>query len=160
MKKHPFIVSLATLLALTISQMTAADNGIEVFEIPYSHTEPYIECLGEGIEATLTAVIRTHLIETQDGGVHYVENWFFEGTAVGLDSGRTWAGGGPSPYRVNSNGSQYAESWEVLVKWKPLDGGPKMRERWPFNFVYDANGVPHLEVFEPLQYDCFGGGND
>jgi hypothetical protein len=34
-----------------------------------------------------------------------------------------------------------------------------MRERWPFNFVYDANGVPHVEIFEPLHFGCYGGTN-
>ena len=156
MKNLLILSSVFVFVCITPSQRAIAQSGVVEIEIPYSHTEPYIDCLGEGIQADLTATIRTHQIETPNGGVHYIENWFLEGTAVGLESGRTWFGQGPSPYRKNSNGSQYAESWEVLVNWRPLDGGPRMRERWPLNFVYDANGEPHLEIFEPLQYTCYG----
>lgn len=149
--------STVILLSLCIPRDGAAQNGIIEFEMPFSHTEPYVECLGEGIEINFTVTVRTHLIERQNGGFHYVENWFAEGTAVGLDSGLTWfAVAGPAPYRANSNGSQHAESWEVAVNWKPLDGGRKFRERWPVRFIYDANGVPHIEQFEPREFTCMG----
>lgn len=154
------IATMAILLALAAPREVVAQNGILEFEMPFNHIEPHIECLGEGIEINFTVTVRTHLIELQNGGFHYVENWFGEGTAVGLDSGLTWfAVAAPAPYRANSNGSQLSESWVVAVNWKPLDGGRKLRERWPVRFIYDANGVPHIEQFEPREFTCIGGPN-
>lgn len=156
MNRTLFIILLAMPVSLMFPRDGAAQNGMIEFEIPFTHTEPYVQCLGEGIEINFTVTVRTHLVELQNGGLHYVENWFGVGTAVGLSSGLTWFGGGPAPYRVNTNGSQWSESWVVAVNWKPLDGGRKLRERWPLRLIYDANGVPRLEQFEPREFTCIG----
>lgn len=149
-------VFLLVVLALAVPRNGLTNNGIVELEIPFGHTEDYIECLGEGIQTDLTVTVRTHVVELRGGGVHYVENWFIEGTAVGQSTGMTWAGHGTSPYQANGGGANWTEGFNVAVDWKPLDGGRRIKESQRIRLVVDANGVTRLEQLEPLHYRCIG----
>jgi hypothetical protein len=146
----------AILASLTSPREGAAQNGMVVLEVPWNITTDYMDCLGEAVEVNLIATVRTHFIETQGGQVHYVENWFLEGTSTGQSSGLSWYGRGPDPYVTNSNGAQMMETLIARLTWEPLDGGRMYIEKLKIQFVTDANGVFRVERYEPLEYHCVG----
>ena len=149
------VILLGVMLALAAPGSGSANNGIEEFEIPYTEID-YVPCLGEDIEFDVTVTVRTHLVATPAGGIHYVENWFIEGTALGLDSGLTWYGQAASPYAVNFNGAHSTEGWILAAMYEPLDGGRKFRKSQRLRIVFDANGVARVEHVEPYQFHCIG----
>lgn len=151
------LASLAAPLLLAIPRHGLADNGIEEIEFPYPEVHPYVECLGEGIQHDITVTMRTHTIVTQSGGVHEVLNWFIEGISIGLNSGLTWyTRSAPSPWVINTSGTQSNQGWNVEIPWKPLDGGRRFREIWRFRIGTDANGVPRVEYDGGVQFHCVG----
>lgn len=155
MNSRSVVAALTILLVVAAPRVGALQNGIVEFEIPYSETD-YVLCLGEDVEFNMTVTVRTHLVEGPGGAVHYVENWFLEGVATGLDSGLTWYGHAVSPYGVNATGAQLKDGWNVEAIYEPLDGGQKFRKSQRLRFVHDANGVVRVERFEPYQFNCLG----
>ena len=155
MKSTLIVILFGVLLAVALPRASLASNGIVEYEIPYTEVD-YVHCIGEDVEFDVTITVRTHLIETPSGGLHYAEHWLIEGTALGLNSGLTWYGHGASPYTVNANGSQLAEGWVLAVMYEPLDGGRKFRKSWPFRIAYDANGIARVEHLEPYRFRCIG----
>lgn len=141
-------------LSLATPRAGTAQNGVETFEVPFA-TTLFVECLGEEIEIELVAVVRTHLIEQPNGRVHYLENWFLEGTALGLDSGHTWFAHGPNPFVWNAGAAQATNTLLANLVFEPLDGGQKFREKFRYRLVVDANGVVHLDQFSQL-FLCVG----
>jgi hypothetical protein len=148
-------VSLALGLSLVVPRHGAAQNGMMELEIPYNVTTEVIACLGEAVDLDLTATVRTHLIETQ-GGTRYVENWFLEGTAVGLVTGFTWYASGPNPFVSNAEGAQSATMLVANVTFTPLDGGQKFAERLRVQFVTDANGLVRVDKQQHQRWRCIG----
>jgi hypothetical protein len=144
----------ALLVSLATPRAGAAENGVVTFEVPFA-TTLYIECLGEEVGFELVAIVRTHLIELLNGRVHYVENWFLEGSALGLDSGHTWFAHGPSPFVANVGAAQANNTLLANLVFEPLDGGQKFREKLQFRLVVDANGVVHLDRGSQ-QFLCVG----
>jgi len=142
------------LLSLATPRSGAAQNGVMTFEIPFA-TTLFIECLGEEVEIELVAIVRTHLIELPNGRVHYVENWFLEGSALGLTSGHTWFVHGPNPFVANAGTAQANNTLLANLVFEPLDGGQKFREKFEYRLVVDANGVVHVDQFSQ-QFLCVG----
>lgn len=156
MNSRLILAGLAIPMLLPLPRAGTAQNGIVEVEIPYSETD-YVECLDEDVFFDVTVTIRTHTVVTQDGGVHYVENWFIEGSAEGLTSGLIWYGRGTSPFTSNGNGgNQESWGWNVEAFYTPLLGGQKFKKSQRVRFVTDANGVPRLEHFPPYDYKCIG----
>ena len=121
------VACLATVLSLAAPRMGAAQNGIVEYEFPYTETD-YIDCLGEDVEFNVTITIRERSIHTPNGGFHYVQSWFVEGTAVGLSSGWTWFGSAASPGAGNFTGAQLKDGYNLEAMYSPLDGGRKFRK--------------------------------
>ena len=103
MNGRSMTATLAMSLLPAIPCVGAAQNGIVEHEFPCTETDS-IACLGEEVEFNVTVTIREHSIQTQNGGFHDVQNWFIEGTAVGLSSGWTWFGRAASPGSGTSPG--------------------------------------------------------
>jgi hypothetical protein len=157
MNVNVLFASMAIPLLLAAPCDGLADNGIEVIQFPYPEVHDFVECLGEGIEHDITVTLRTLTIERQNGGVHEVLNWFFEGVSIGLDSGLTWyTRHAPSPWVINASGAQSNQGWNVEIHWQPLDGGRPFREIWRFRIGTDANGVPRVDYDGGVQFHCVG----
>jgi len=147
------VTTMAVMMALVIPREGATGNGMTELQIPFNITIDYIECLGEGVEIDLEVTARTHFIELQSGRVHYVENWFMEGTASGLSSGFTWFAHGASPFALNAGAAQFSNSLLSNLVFEPLDGGRKFLEKLRLQLVVDANGTVRVE-HEPPQFRC------
>jgi len=157
MNVKALIASLGIALLLAVPRAALAGNGIEVIQFPYPEVHDYVECLGEGIRHEITVTQRTHTIETRNGGVHEVLNWFIEGVSIGLVTGRTWyTRHGPSPWVANTSGAQSNQGWNVQIPWQPLDGGRRFHETWRFRISTDANGVPRADYDGGVQFRCVG----
>lgn len=154
MNTNGMLASLTLLLALLSPSAVTAQNGMMQFEVPFA-TTLYVPCLGEDVDIELVARVRTHLVESQNGRVHYVENWFMEGAAQGVDSGNTWFAHGASPFVLNAGAVQANNQWVANLVYEPLDGGRKFREKVHFQLVMDANGVVQVDQgFQ--QFHCIG----
>lgn len=149
------VACLAAVLSLAAPGTGAAQNGIVEYDFPLTVTD-YVDCLGEDVEFNVTVTIREHYINTPNGGFHYVQNWFIEGTAVGLSSGWTWFGHAAGPGTGNFTGAQLKDGYNLEAMYSPLDGGRKFRRWERVRVVKDANGVTRVENFEPTQFRCLG----
>ena len=150
-----FIAAVVTLIA-AFPCAGYSQNGITESEFSYYEMDPYVDCLGEGIEINVTITARSHVIFRPNGGIHVVDNWFMEAIAEGLGSGRQWFANVAGPYVWNANGAQSSEGWNVTALYEPLDGGQKFRRSNRFRVVFDANGMAHVERGGPFQYTCIG----
>lgn len=155
MNRKPLLASLALFPFFAAPHMAAAQNGMTESQIPFSITTDVIDCLGEPVAIDLTVTVRTHYLELQGGRVHYVENWFMEGTAEGVYSGFTWFARGPSPFVLNAGAAQMANTLLSNLTFEPLDGGQKFFETLRFQVVVDGNGVQRVE-HEPPHFRCGG----
>lgn len=150
------LASAALAGSLAVASSGQAANGVVQYEIPFTHTTPYIDCLGEAVDLEFTVTVRLQYIELQNGNVHYVEHWFLDGTGVGVDSGLTWYGRGTSPYELNASGDGMANPLVVKVRYEALDGARDFMEKQRIRFVVDDNGLVRVDYSEPLQYQCLG----
>jgi len=151
--------SLALSLLLAVPFSAHAQHGIVEYEMPYSETD-YVECLGEDVAFDVTVTVRAHALELPTGGSHFVENWFLEGIATGLSSGLTWYANAVSPFGGNAGGDRFEWGWNVEGMYEPLDGGRKFRKSQRIRVVYDANGLPRVEHYEPYDLRCLGKGKN
>lgn len=156
MKHKSQVAALAILLSFAVPHSAHAQNGIAEFEIPFNITTDIIECLGEAVELDFTVTVRTQFIEPKNGQAHYIENWFLEGTALGVNSGLTWYGHGPSPFVLNANGAQISNVLVANVTFEPLDGGQKFAERLRLQFVTDTNGTIRVDQQQHQRWRCLG----
>jgi len=149
----------ATAISIVLSSFPCAgfsQNGITESEFSYYEMDPYVDCLGEGIEINVTITARSHVVFRPNGGIHVVDNWFMEAFAEGLSTGHQWFARVAGPYTWNANGAQSTEGWNVTALYDPLDGGQKFRRSNRFHVVFDANGMAHVERGGPFQYKCIG----
>jgi hypothetical protein len=105
--RHKLLAKLAaTTTMMVITQSPSASNGIGEEQFPFGATY-YVGCLGQDVELSFLVTRRWHSFERNNGSTHFVENWFGEGVAVGLDSGLTWyTKNGPAPWVSNVNGEK------------------------------------------------------
>lgn len=148
------LASITLVFSVVLPRVGVTQNGIIAFEFPFQ-TTVFIECLDEHVEIELLAIVRTHLVELQNGRVHYVENWFMEGAAVGVESGHTWFAHGPSPFVLNAGAAQASSTLLGNLVYEPLDGGRKFREKLNVQLVVDANGSVRLDRGSQ-QFRCVG----
>lgn len=153
MNSKQIAVFLLLCLLITVPRSGMSANGVIQYEVPFN-TTLYVPCLGEEVEIDLLATVRSHLVESGNGGFHYIENWFMVGEAEGLDSGYKWYAHGASPFLVNASAAEVNKLVINLV-YEPLDGGRKFMEKAHFQLVADSNGVLR-NIKDSTQLRCVG----
>lgn len=156
MKQIFGLVSIALLLFSAFPQNAYSQNSFDVYEFPYFETD-YIECLGEYVDFDVWITERVHIVETPNGE-HIVDNWFIEGEAIGVDTGRVWyTAHTASPGTYNSNDDQFSGGWTLSAMYDPIEGGgPKFRKSAVARLVIDANGNLRVAFDDAYEFRCFG----
>jgi hypothetical protein len=149
------LASVVAGLLLAAPGVAPANNGVSTNEFTFENS-PFNDCLGEYWDVVLDVTQRSHLVTTRSGREHYIDNWFFTGTAVGQDSGYTYVTHGGGPLVVNSGGAQSTTILELALTWQPLEQGPKVLETWRFHLVQDANGMVRVYRDIPVNHRCIG----
>lgn len=155
MTRKSMFAPMVTTLLLAIPGVGWTNNGILTSEFTYN-ASPHNDCLGEYWDVELAVTQRAQLVTTPGGRQHYVENWFFTGTAVGQVSGWTYVTQGGSPLVSNAGAAQAATVLELALVWQPLEAGPKVLETWRFHFVVDASGTVRVYSDVPVNHRCIG----
>jgi hypothetical protein len=145
-----------SIFALFLASSTAANNGTFVYEFTQNFEPGYLECAGEEIEVTLNVTVRSHTVVSSSGHFHYVENWSIEGEAIGLSSLNKWYAHGYSPLVLNSKAPQQSGGYVIPIMYEPLDGQTKIREKWKFRAVVDANGMLRVLDGGEAKFYCLG----
>jgi len=125
----------------------SASNGIQHYEDGDVIPAFYIACLGETVKYEYRIYGSFHIFETPSGNFHLLDNWKFTVMMTGNDSGRTWYGGGPSPYQQNIGPGETLQ-YTANYKAKPLTGdGPTLKFRETFKLTVNAEGELVVEMY-------------
>jgi len=144
MKKMTLAISwVGCLMTACIGANVQAQNGAQHFEFPFQVGD-YIECMDEDV--FWDAIIYETLLvkETPSGQGVIVDNWRWESTVEGVESGNLWFTRGTAPYvetySLNNslNGGYIAMENSVLQPVTP--GLPRIKLSAFFSMRYNALG--------------------
>lgn len=132
-----------------------AQNAVNEFEFEQNGNTDYVDCIGESMDYSLNIIARVHVFETSSGNFHVVDNWFYDGTAIGSISGNAWSIHGSWPFRLNAGGSRLARGEKVMVMYNPLDGQSRLKVDLLAHTTIDANGMARIDV-DNYSFRCVG----
>jgi hypothetical protein len=144
------------LCLLTACPAALAQNGVSEFEFEQNGNTGYVDCIGESMDYSLNVIRRIHVFETSSGNLHVVDNWFYDGTAIGSISGNAWSTHGPWPFRINAGGSRVARGEKLTIMYDPLDGQSRLKVDLLAQVTVDANGMARVDM-ESFSFRCVGG---
>jgi len=157
MKKLSQVVSWASVLLIALwGPNVLAQNGAQHFEFPFQVGD-YIECMDEDV--LWDAVIYETYLEKQtpSGQGFVVDNWRWESTVEGVESGNLWYTRGTAPYvatySLNNSmtGGYIALENSVLQPVTP--GLPRIKLTAFFRLQYNADGELKVDTAQ-YTYTC------
>lgn len=153
-----FVISLLPVCPAALAQNgNGSELGNGVFTSSFvsdGNTGP-VECIGESMDVTLNVLVRSRVFETPSGATHIIDNWFYDGTAIGTISGNAWSVHGTYPFRRNHRQMQFTDGVKLNLVYEPLDGQSKLKVDFLGHFTSDANGVRRVS-FTDYSFTCRG----